>query len=243
MDFSFTSEQESFKKSLKEFCERKLAPKAREIDEKGEIPQGILDDMASFGLLGIIVSNEYGGSGVDFVTAAIAAGEIARADISMALPVYYLVVAGWGFLIERYGSKRAKEEVLPDVARGKKFLGIASTETGGGSDIANISTVMEKKDEKLIIKGTKTFISGVREAVKSGGGYVTLVKTDPELGHRGLSLLPPDEGDAGNNNRDLQADGQGWDINRFHNHKQCRDTGLLPHRDMEQGVLLCHGGF
>lgn len=188
MDFSFTEEQKSFRKSLKEFCEKKLAPKAREIDEEGEIPLGILDDVASFGLLGITVSKEYGGSGADFITAAIAAEEIARADISMALPVYYLVEAGWGFLIERYGSRRAREEVLPDVTRGKKFLGIASTEAGAGSDIANVSTVMERRDEKPIIKGEKTFISGVREAVKLGGGYVTLVKTDPELGHRGLSL-------------------------------------------------------
>jgi len=189
MDFSFTAEEESFRRSLREFCEKQIVPRAREIDEKGEIPQGVLDDMASFGLLGITISDEYGGSGAHFITAAIAAEEIARADISMALPVYYLVGAAWGFLVERYGSVRVKEEILPDVTNGKKFIGIASTEAGAGSDIANISAVMEKKDEKLIIRGTKTFISGVREAVKSGGGHVTIVKTDPELGHGGLSLL------------------------------------------------------
>ncbi len=188
MDFSFTEEQELFRKSVREFCEKKLAPRASEIDEKGEIPHEVLADMATFGLLGITVSEEYGGSGADFVTAAIAAEEIARADISMATAVYYLVEAGWGFLMDRYGSKKAKEEILPDVTKGKKFLGIASTEAGGGSDIASISTVMEKRDGKLVVTGAKTFISGVREAAKYGGGYVTIVKTNPELGHKGLSL-------------------------------------------------------
>ncbi len=188
MDFSFNEEQELFKKSVREFCEKKLAPKADVIDEKGEIPHEILEDMAAFGLLGITISEEYGGSGADFITAAIAAEEIARADISMATAVYYLVEAGWGFLMDRYGSKKAKEEILPDVTKGKRFLGIASTEAGGGSDIASISTMMEKRDGKLVVKGAKTFISGVREAAKYGGGYVTIVKTSPKLRHKGLSL-------------------------------------------------------
>ena len=188
MDFSFTEEQELFRKAVREFCEKKIAPFANEIDEKGEIPQKVLEDMASFGLLGITIPREYGGSGADFITAAIATEEIARADISMATAVYYLVEAGWGFLINRYGSKKAKEEILPDVTRGKTFLGIASTEAAGGSDVAAISTMMTKEGEKLVVNGSKTFISGVREATKYGGGYVTVVKTRPELARKGLSL-------------------------------------------------------
>ncbi len=187
MDFSFNEEQELFRKSVREFCEKKLAPRAVEIDE-GEIPREVLDDMAAFGLLGMTISEDYGGSGADFITAAIAAEEVARSDISMATAVYYLVEAGWGFLMERYASEKAKEEILPDVTKGKKFLGIASTEASGGSDIVSISTSMGKKDEKLVVNGAKTFISGVREASKYGGGYVTVVKTNPELAHRGLSL-------------------------------------------------------
>jgi acyl-CoA dehydrogenase len=188
MDFSFTGEQELFRKSVREFCERKLAPRAREIDENGELPYDVLEDMAAFGLLGITISEKYGGRGADFTTAAIAAEEIARADISMAAAVYYLVEAGWGFLMERYATERARDEILPDVTAGKKFLGIASTEASGGSDVASISTRMEKRDGKFIVKGAKTFISGVREAARLGGGYVTIVKTKPELKHKGLSL-------------------------------------------------------
>lgn len=187
MDFSFTEEQELFRKAVREFCDKKLAPRASEIDERGEIPREVFKDLAAMGLLGITISEEYGGSGADFVTAAIAAEEIARADISMATAVYYLVEAGWGFLMDRYGDNNAKAEILPDVTNGSMFLGIASTEASGGSDVASISTRMEKKDKVLVVNGEKTYISGVREAAKYGGGYVTIVKTSPELEHKGLS--------------------------------------------------------
>ncbi|VVB89905.1 Crotonobetainyl-CoA dehydrogenase [uncultured archaeon] len=188
MDFSFTEEQELFRKSVREFCGKKLATHAREIDEKGEIPSAVLEDMADFGLLGITISGEYGGRGADFTTAAIGAEEIARADISMATAVYYLVEAGWGFIMDKYGSRNAKEEILPDVTKGKTFLGIASTEASGGSDIASISTTMEKKNGKFVLNGSKTYISGVREAANQGGGYVTIVKTAHGPGHKGLSF-------------------------------------------------------
>ncbi|MCZ7392544.1 MAG: acyl-CoA dehydrogenase family protein [Candidatus Methanoperedens sp.] len=188
MDFALTEEQELFRKSAREFCEKKLAPRASQIDEGKEIPPEVLKDMAAFGLLGITVSEKYGGKGADFTTAAIAAQEIARADISMATAVYYLVEAGWGFLLDKYGREEAKDEILHDVTKGKTFLGIASTEASGGSDIASISTSLENKDGRFIVNGAKTYISGVREAARYGGGYVTVVKTDPKLGHRGLSL-------------------------------------------------------
>ncbi len=188
MDFSLTKEQESYRKSLREFSEERIAPRASEIDEKGEIPAEVIGDMASFGLLGITVSKEYGGAGANFMLAAIAAQEIARAETSMAVAVYYLVEAGWGFLLDRYGTRQLKEEILPDVVRGKTFLGIASTEATGGSDVVSISSTLHRREEKLVVNGSKAYVSGVMEAARYGGGYVTVVKTDPERGHKGLSL-------------------------------------------------------
>jgi acyl-CoA dehydrogenase len=106
----------------------------------------------------------------------------------MAAAVYYLVEAGWGFLFERYGTRKAKEELLPAVVNGNAFLGIASTEATGGSDIASTSTSLIRKDGTFLVNGSKSFISGVREAAERGGGFVTVVKTDPLAGHKGLSL-------------------------------------------------------
>lgn len=189
MDFSFTEEDLLFQTALRSFLSKKLFPRAPEIDSKGEIPSDVLDDLASQGLLGITISPEYGGQGAGFVTSAIAAEEIARADISMATAVYYLVEAGWGFLFERYATKKAKEEILPDVTAGRKFLGIASTEPSGGSDIASMTTTLTKDEAGYTVKGEKAFISGVSEAASRGGGYVALGKTAPELKHKGMSLF------------------------------------------------------
>jgi acyl-CoA dehydrogenase len=188
MDFSFTKEEELFRSSVREFCGKTIAPRTAQIDEKGEIPRDIIASMADMGLLGMTVSGEYGGRGAGFIRAAIAAEEIARADMSMAAAVFYLVEAGWGFLLERYGTRQAREDVLPAVVKGKNFLGIASTEPTGGSDITSISTTLKREPGRLIVNGTKSYISGVREAAQYGGGFVTVVKTDPALGHKGLSL-------------------------------------------------------
>lgn len=188
MDFSFSEEEELFRKSVREFCEKKIAPHGREMDEEAGIPPEIIKDVGELGLLGIMVSDKYGGQASTFTKAAIAAEEIARADTSMSVAVYYLVEAAWGFLLERYAVEKAKEEILPDVTKGRTFLGIASTEASGGSDIASTSTTMVRKGSRLLVNGAKTYISGVREAAQYGGGFVTVVKTDAASGHKGLSL-------------------------------------------------------
>ncbi len=188
MDFSFTEEQELFRRSIRDFCETRIAAVSDEIDEKGEIPRSLVEELGTSGLLGLTVSKEYGGSASGFVKALIAAEEIARADMSMAVAVFFLVEAGWSFLLDRYGTKRARDEILPDVLKGKSFLGIASTEAAGGSDIASVSTTLQMKGDVLIMSGSKAYISGVREAAQHGGGYITVTRTDKKAGHKGLSL-------------------------------------------------------
>ncbi len=188
MDFSFSEEEDHFRKSVRDFCENKISTRCKEIDEGAEIPSDVIKDMGEAGLLGIMVSEKYGGRAAPFMKAAIAAEEIARADTSMSVAVFYLVEAAWGFLLERYAKEKAKEEILPGVTKGKTFLGIASTEASGGSDIASTSTLVVRKNGRLLVNGTKTYISGVREAAQYGGGFVTVVKTDPSSGHKGLSL-------------------------------------------------------
>ncbi len=188
MDFEFSSEEEQFRKSVRDFCSDKISPLAGKIDDKGEIPRTLIEQMGTRGILAMTVSKENGGAGAGFMLASIAAEEIARADTSMAAAVYYLVGAGWGFILERYATKKAKADILPKVTAGKMFLGIASTEAHGGSDISGTTTTMTRKNGELVINGTKSYISGVREAAETDGGFVTLVKTDPELGHKGLSL-------------------------------------------------------
>lgn len=192
MDFRFTPQQELFKRTVREFAEKNIAPRSREIDQKAQgIPEEIIQGMADLGLFGVTIPEEYGGTanpGEELVYAMIAVHEIARAELSMSLPVYYLLNLGWSYLLARHGNEATKRMVLPRVAKGEWFLGIATTEPSGGSDLAGIKTIATKKGDKYVINGEKIFVSGVAEASKRGGGHLTLFKTAPELGNKGMTF-------------------------------------------------------
>jgi acyl-CoA dehydrogenase len=190
MDFSWTTEQELWRKTVREFAQKKIKPKVREIDTNKKIPEEIIKEMGKLGLLAPTVSSEYGGADLDWTMAAIAAEEIGRADISLAIPVLYLVESSWGFILDRYGTKEVREEFLPKITKGEAFCGIAVTEPEGGSDILGAGkTKAEKKSKNWVLNGEKIFISGVKESSKWGGIHLTLARTDPKAGHKGFSFF------------------------------------------------------
>ncbi len=189
MDFALNEEQEMFRRSTRECLQKNLTPRIKEMEEKREIPRDSLKEMAKLGLLGITVSEEYGGMKADFTTSAVAAEEIGRADITLATAVYFLLEAGWGYIFDKYGQEEAKSEVLPKVTSGDYFLGVASTEPTGGSDVAGESTSAVKSGTNYVIQGEKMYISGVAEAAKYGGGFLLFTKTKPEQGHRGMTII------------------------------------------------------
>lgn len=194
MEFRLTAEQELFKNTLREHCTKYIEPISREIDDKEDgIPDEIIKGLADMGVFGLTIPEQYGGSapeGEELTYANIAIQEIARAEMSMAVPVYTLLCMGWGILIAKYGTEQLKQEVLPKVAAGDYFVGIATTEPGGGSDVANIKTTGVQKDGKFIINGEKVYISGVLESCEQrDGGHITLVRSDPEAGHKGFTFI------------------------------------------------------
>ena len=190
MDFSFTNEQELWRKTVREFAQKKIKPKVREIDTNKNIPKEIIKEMGQLGLLAPTTSKEYGGADLDWAMAAIAAEELGRADISLAIPVLYLVEAAWGFILSRYGSEELKKEYLPKITKGEAFCGIAVTEPEGGSDILGAGkTKGEKKGDNWELNGEKIFISGIRESSNWGGVHLTLARTDPKAGHKGFSFF------------------------------------------------------
>jgi len=190
MDFSFTNEQELWRKTVREFAQKKIKPRVREIDTNKKIPEEIIKEMGKLGLLAPTASKECGGADLDWTMAAIAAEELGRADISLAIPVLYLVEAAWGFILSKYGDEELKEKYLPKITKGEAFCGIAVTEPEGGSDILGAGkTKGEKKGNNWILNGEKIFISGIRESSKWGGVHLTLARTDPKAGHRGFSFF------------------------------------------------------
>ena len=190
MDFGWTKEQQMWRQAVRDFAQKEIKPRVREMDTQGFIPQEIIKGMAAMGLLGITVSPDYGGAGADWMSACIAAEELGRADISVAVPVLYLVEAAWGFIFDRYGTREAKEKYLPLVTKGEAFLGIATTEPEGGTDIVGASRTRARREgDEWVLKGEKVFISGVAESRSWGGIHLTLARTDPEAGHRGFSFF------------------------------------------------------
>ena len=181
MDFSWTEEQKLWRQSVRDFAQKEITPRVREIDTKEKIPPEIIKGMAEMGLLAPVCSEEYGGAGMDWTMAAIAAEELGRADISLAIPVLYLVEAAWGFVFDRYGTPELKAEILPKVTAGEAFLGIATTEPEGGSDILGAChTSAVQQGGEWVINGEKVYISGVRESLAMGGVHLLLARTNPD---------------------------------------------------------------
>ncbi len=186
VDYKFSEEQELFRESIKEFCASKIVPKTEKLVGTRKMPEDIIKALAKFELLGMVIDPEYDGLGTDVVTAGIAAEELARADLSCAIPVLFLVETSWGHLLDRYGTEEAKKEILPKMIKGEQIVGIATTESDIGSDLGSMKTKISKKGNKYVVNGEKMYISGVAEAVEYGGGHVTLAKMTPELGTRGM---------------------------------------------------------
>jgi acyl-CoA dehydrogenase len=201
MDFGWNEEQRLWRQAVRDFAQKEIAPRVREIDSEERIPPEIVKGMAQLGLLAPACSEEYGGAGMDWTLATIAAEELGRADISLAVPVLYLVEAAWGFVFDRYGPPELKGAVLPRVTAGEAFLGIATTEPEGGSDILGAChTKAVKQGDEWVLNGEKVFISGVRESLEMGGIHLLLARTDPdpEAGHKAFTFLAlPLKGTAG----------------------------------------------
>jgi acyl-CoA dehydrogenase len=189
LDFTFTEEQEMIRESVRDFAKKKIEPIALKMEETHKIPDEVIEGMAELGLIAPTVSPEYGGQGFDPVTAGIIAEELSKADPTGSIPVFYLVQASWGHVFNKYGTEEAKKEILPNVTKGKWFLGIATTESDAGSDVLGTKTTIRKEGNKYIVNGEKMYISGVREAYTRGGGHITIAKQFPELGAKGMTLF------------------------------------------------------
>ena len=196
MDFRYTTEQNMYRQAIREWLTKNLEPRARGIDEAEDgIPTDITEGMAELGMFGVTIPERFGGLDIPdeerMVYAMITIHEIARADMSMSTPVYTLLTIGWAYIINKYGTEQLKELVLPKVAEGKCFCGINTTEPGGGSDLAHITTVSPPEGDYYVFNGEKAYISGPKECAKWGypSGHCTLSRTDPEAGYQGFSFI------------------------------------------------------
>jgi acyl-CoA dehydrogenase len=199
IDFTFTEEQELIRKTVRDWCSKNLPiEKIRDMDTKQRIPLEIIKGMGDLGILLPTVPKEHGGAGLNWLTACIIAEEMGYADITIAIPAGFLVVEGaWGFAIDKYCSERVRKEYIQPAMRGEKFVGVATTESGGGSDVAAFKSTARKEGGEWVINGEKTYISGTDECKEMGGGYWILCRSEvapPEAPHRNMTgfFLPID---------------------------------------------------
>jgi len=186
MDFQLTEEQAEFRRVVRDFVESEIKPRARHVDETGEFNWAAVKKMGPIGLLGLAVPEEYGGAGVDAISAAIAIEEIGRGCGSTGLSIAAHNGLGCG-PIALFGSEEIKRKFLPPLATGSGKLGaLALTEPGAGSDLAGgVRTVAKKVGDDWVINGAKMWCTNASIA----DTIVTLCRTDKAGGSKSLTLI------------------------------------------------------
>ncbi|MBN2115619.1 MAG: acyl-CoA dehydrogenase family protein [Anaerolineales bacterium] len=191
MNFDLTEEQRVWQKTVHDFVAKEVQPKAHEVDVTSEFNWTAARRMGPLGLLGLNIPEEYGGAGVDAISAAIALEEIGWGCGSTALAI--AAHNGLGTTpIVLYGNEELKQKWLPLVASGKnKLAALALTEPGAGSDLqGGVTTKAVKNGNEWRINGAKMWCTNASIAEY----IITLVRTDPAGGSRSLSqiLVPTD---------------------------------------------------
>ena len=192
MDFALTAEQEMVRKMVMEFAESELRPIAADIDREGRYPEETVKKMGELGLMGMTVSKEYGGGGLDTVSYAIGVEEISRACSShgVIMSVNNSLAC---FPIEKFGTEEQKKEFLTPLASGEKLGCFGLTEPSAGTDAASQQTTAVLDGDEYVINGSKIFITNGAVA----DTIVFFAMTDKSKGTRGISCFVIDKNTPG----------------------------------------------
>lgn len=183
IDFSFTDEQEQFRKILHEFAKEELLPNYTKWDREKITPRHLWKRLGELGVCGLRIPEEYGGSGADCVTTGIAAEEIGRGDFNL---TYAVMLNGLvGEILAQHANVATKNEWLPQIANGEKIVGIAITEPSAGTDAGGIISTAVRDGDSYILNGEKSGIS----VATCGDAFLIFAKTDLAQGNRGISAF------------------------------------------------------
>jgi len=192
MNFDFTEEQLLIQESARDFAENEIAPSAIERDINAEFPTQIVEQMGELGFMGMMVSPDYGGAGMDTISHALALIEISKVDASLGviMSVNNSLVC-WG--LEEYGSDYVKEKFLTPLAKGEKLGAFALSEPDAGSDATKQKTTADADGDFYVLNGMKNWITnGI-----SADYFLVMASTDKEKAHKGISALVVEKGTEG----------------------------------------------
>lgn len=182
MDFSLSEEQNLILEEVKKVCREKISPRAEGVEEKGEFPWDNLKLLADLDLFGLVIPEEYGGLGMDYLTWALVAEEISKACGTTGLSFGANLLCVYPLIA--FGTEEQKRKFLPPLAR-DKLGAFALTEPEAGSDAGNVKTRAVRKGDHYLLNGRKIFITNGGEA----STYIIIANTAPERGPRGLSAF------------------------------------------------------
>ncbi|MDR3566759.1 MAG: acyl-CoA dehydrogenase [Syntrophobacteraceae bacterium] len=182
MNFELTEEQKMIRDMARKFAEREIKPVAAELDREHKHPAEICKKMGELGLMGVAISDAYGGAGMDYVCYALSLIEISKACASCGV-IMSVCNSLYGFPVYAYGTEEQKLKYLRPVASGESLGCYGLTEAGAGSDPAKMLTTAVLKGDEWIINGTKRFITNGNVA-----RYCVLAAvTDRAAGYKGIS--------------------------------------------------------
>ena len=186
----YREDHEAFREQVRRFWEKEIIPFHAKWDEEGIVPKEVWRKAGKEGLLNTMLPEPYGQGG-DFGHAAVLLEELARANtLGIGFPLHSDIVSPY---INAYGNKEQKDRWLPKMAAGELIGAIAMTEPGAGSDLKSIRTTAVRDGDHYVINGAKTFITnGINSEI-----VVVVVKTQPEMGAKGVSLIVVEEGTPG----------------------------------------------
>lgn len=183
MELVFTEEQKMMRKMVREFAQKEIAPEVPKM-EAGEFPREVLKKMAALGLMGIPISEEFGGAGMDFVSYISAIHEISK--VSPTVGVILSVHTSVGtYPIVHFGTEEQKQKYVPKLTSGEYLGAFCLTEPSAGSDAGSLKSKAVKKENHYILNGSKVFITNGGEA----DIYIVFASTDPASGSKGISAF------------------------------------------------------
>lgn len=189
MYLQFTEEQQMIRQAARDFAQNECLPGVIERDEHQKFPLEQVKKLAELGFMGMMVSPDYGGAGLDTISYVLAMEEISKIDssVSVCMSVNNSLVC-WG--LEAYGTEEQKQKYLTPLAQGLKdgelYIGaFLLSEPEAGSDATSQRTTAEDKGDHYVLNGTKNWITNGNSA----SVYLVMAQTDPAKGSRGINTF------------------------------------------------------
>jgi len=192
ISFKLDEIHEQIRDTIKKFAQEEIAPSVIERDINCEFPREIIKKLGELGFLGMMVSPEWGGSGLDSISYVIALEELSKVDASVGI-IFSVHNSLINWIFEHYGSDYLKNKYLRRLVTGELLGAFCLSEPEAGSDATQIKTSAVKNGNVWVLNGTKNWITSGQNA----DIYIVFANTNFELGYKGITAFAVEKGTPG----------------------------------------------